>query len=402
MPETDDPRKALSSDDVAVRTAGARDLGQSGTFEDAVVLLGMAKGDRSPSVRLCAAAAAAEIVLRVSLAPEQRKVVLEQFHNFDPANNTSLPLVLAGVPDPEGIERLGRLMRDPRSDVRSGASKALQRMSQNPAAVPLLAACVRDWLMAGKHPVDAVAELVRLSSEAGFPGMDEALPVAARKGRAAALAVQEALDWIVARRDPNSWVGLWLKLGEKDEVLDWLWLEKGRVWGPQGPLGPLAVGDGVARADGIPEISRLRLGRAGDDGLIEALRVGDHTLWRHAGRALVKLIDELEDTVFRTCTEAALGVARELAPLEGTSAIRARAIALWRGGALREAEQVLDAAVAGEKRIKPEVQWLIANVKLGLGDLDTARDSLKSCLKTAPKKATWRSEAEALLGSLER
>ena len=413
MPETDDPRKALSSEDVAARTAGARDLGLIGTFDDALLLLEMAKTDRSTSVRLGAAAAAAEIVVRVGLNPEQRARVLEQFSNFDPGNNPSLPMVLAGVPDKAGIERLGLLMRDPRSDVRNGAATALKRMTENPQAVEALADAVRAWLLAGKHPADAVAELVRLASEAGFPGMDEALSVAAKKGRAAALAVQEALDWLVSRRDPASWAGLWLALGEKDEVLDWLWFEKGQVWGERrhqgeagdsgevGLLGPLTVGDGTGEVEGRPPLQRIRRGRPGDDGLTDGMRMGEIVLWRHAGRALVKHIDDLDPVVLRRCVPAALGVARELAPLEGASAVRARALALWRGGALREAEQVLEAAIAGEKRVKPEIQWLIANVKLSLGDRDTAREALRSCLKAAPKKAAWKGEAEALLGRLE-
>lgn len=400
MPETDDPRKALASDDVTVRTAGARDLKASGTFEDVEPLLAMAKADKNPSARLYAAASAAEIVIRSELSDGQRRWLLDELVNYDPANNPSLSMVLAGIMDPEGLERLGRLMRDPRSDVRAGACTALRMMSKHPKAEVVLPDAVRRWLLAGKHPDDATAELVRLASEAGFSSMDEALTKAAKRGRAAALAVQEALDWLVSRRDPTSWAGMWLSLGDDATVTDWLWLERGSVWGESGLLGELTVSDGVGSVQSIPPLHRIRLGRASDEGLTEAIRIGDRTLWHHAGRALVKLIDELDTAVLRSCVPAALGIAKEIASLEGASATRARVIALWRGGALREAEAVLDSAIAGEKRIKPEIQWLIANVKLGLGEIDTARDMLRDCLQGAPKKAAWRGEAEVLLSRL--
>lgn len=400
MPETDDPRKALQSDDVAIRTAAARELGSVGAFGDVELLLQMAKGDKSPSVRLYAAGSAAEILLRISPTAEQRKIVLAAMSNYDPANNPSLPLVLAGVIDEDGIERLGRLMRDPRSDVRAGAFMALRRMSQQAAAVALLSDAIRRWLLAGKHPDDATSELVRLASEAGFPGMDEALSAAARRGRASAIAVQEALDWLLSRRDPASWVGLWLMFDERGETLDWLWFERGRVYGREGELGELTVGDGVGTVQGRPEIQRMKLGKPDEAGLSEAMRVGERTLWRHSGRALVKVIDAIDEPVLKICAPAAIGVAREIATLEGATAVRARVMSLWRGGALKEAEAVLASAVAGEKRIKPEIQWLIANVKLGLGELDTAKEALVSCLQSAPKKAAFRPEAEALLASL--
>lgn len=402
MPETVDPRQALRSDDVAVRAAGARDLAGSGTFADALVLIELAKADKSPSVRLYAAAGAADIVMREGLDSVGRRAVVDAVRSFDPGRNPALLMVMAAVPDAEGIDRLGRLMRDPRSDVRGGATAALKRMAGTPDADRLLAEAVRGWLVGGKHPADAVAELVRLTSEAGWPGMDEAIRGAAGKGRAAAVAVQDAMDWMVARRDPGSWVGLWAATDD-ERIVDWLYLEKvgptPQAWGPDGVLGVLTVDDGVGSVAGRPPLLRVRGGRPTDDGPSEALRVGERMLWRHTGRVLVKLVEML-DEVLRTCPPAALGVARDLAPLEGASAVRARAIALWRGGALKEAEQVLDQIVAGDKKPRPEIQWLVGNVKLGLGDLDSAREALRICVQLAPKKANWKAEAEAILTSL--
>lgn len=397
MAETVDPRQALDSDDVAVRTAGARDLAAVGAVDDAFRLIEMAKSDKSPSVRLYAAAAAADIVYRVGLDADQRRRCVEAVQSFDPGRNPSLLMVFAAVVDRTGIDRLGRLMRDPRSDVRAGAFAAVKRMSRLPGAEAVLPAAVSAWLLAGKHPSDAVADLVRLTSEVGWTGMDDAIRAAASSGRAAASAVQEATDWMIARNDPASWVGLWAAESD-DRITDWLYLERGHVWGPGGDVGPLTVTDGVGAVPGMPPVYRVRTGRT-DDGPSEALKVGEVLLHRLPAREIVRLVEQFHEA-FRSVPTVALGVARVLQPLEGASAVRARATALWLGGALREAETLLDTIVAGEKRVKADVSWLVANVKLGLGDLDSARDALRACLDNAPKKAGFRPEAEALLASL--
>jgi hypothetical protein len=399
MGETEDPRAALRSDDVAIRTAGARDLATRGSLDDGMVLLDLAIGDRSPSVRLYAAAAAAEILLRSEPARAEQVRILDRLKAFDPGYNPALLMVLAATPDADGIERLGRLLRDPRSDVRSGAQAALKRLAVRSPDDPRVADAVRAWLLAGRHPPDAVAELVRLASESGWLGMDDAFHAAASRGRAAQVAVQEALDWSVSRRDPASWVGLWVAVDDDQNVLDWLYLESGRAWGPEGELGALRVEDGVGTVAGRGPLVRVRLGRSTEDGPSEAIRQSERSLWRQTPKMLAKRTDSLEP-ILVACAPAALGVARELAPLEGAGAVRGRILALWRAGALSEAEHVLDAIAASEKKLKPDLQWLCANVKLGLGDLDSAREQLRGCLKTGPKKAVWRDEAEALLGSL--
>ena len=61
---TEDPRDALESDDVAVRVAGARVLAERGTQEDLPRLIKIAREDKSPSVRLYAAAAASDVAMR--------------------------------------------------------------------------------------------------------------------------------------------------------------------------------------------------------------------------------------------------------------------------------------------------------------------------------------------------
>ncbi|MEZ4237694.1 MAG: hypothetical protein R3F59_16410 [Myxococcota bacterium] len=407
MPETEDPRKALDSSDVTERAAGARDLAASGTYEDALRLVAQARDDKSLSVRLGAAGAAAAILFRASLTDAQRAEIVAALDGFDPGRNPSLAMVLAPVVDEAGIGRLGRMMRDPRSEVRAASLAALRQMSLRPEAEAVLPPAVRGWLLAGRHPPDAVAELVRLSTEAGWPGMDEALTAASRKGRAAAEAVREAVDWNAARNDPATWVGVWADIaGDPARITGWLYLEGGKAWGPPPDdadaaqeLGPLTVEGGVGAVPGMPPLVRVRTARPNDDTPSEAIRLGDRLLSRLPPREIARRWEALQPMV-TSCPVASLGVARELAPLEGVAAVRARAAALWRGGALSEAEAAVEAILAGEKKPKPEMLWILGNVKLGLGDLDSARDAIRRCLKAAPKKAPYRADAEALLASL--
>ena len=398
MPETEDPRTALGSKDVTERAAAARDLGKIGTFDDAMQLIALAKGDKSPSVQLHAAGAAGDILFRTELDAARRKAVIDEVKAFDPARNPSLLMALGAVVDDDGIGRLGRLLRDPRSGVRMGAMAALKRMSTLPQAADRLPDAVRRWLLDGRHPPDAIADLVRLTVEAGWPGMDEAIAASASKGRAAAIAVQEALDWMAARSDPSTWVGVWAAIGEA-RITDWLYLEQGTVWGPSGELGALTVTDGVGQIAGGPTLFRVRTGRPTDDAPSEALRIDERMLYHLPAREIVKRFEALQPMI-TGCERAALGVARELSPLEGVAAVRARAASLWRGGALADASSVLEGIIANEARPKPDVLWMLGNVQLASGDRDAARESLKACI-AAQKKSPYRDQAEALLATLE-
>lgn len=388
----------LQAPDVTERAQGVRELSSSAALDDALRLIDVALADRSPSVRLNAAGAAAEIAQRAAPDRAGQEAILARLSRFDPGFNPSLLLLLASAPDVGGIERLGRLLRDPRSDVRSGAVAALKRLVVNVHA-PVEPA-VRQWLAEGRHPADVVGEMVRMSSEAGWLDMDDLYREAAARGRPAAIAAEEALEWSVSRRDPATWVGLWAEVDAAEEVLlDWLYLEGGQAWGPEGEIGALQVDDGVGRLPGRPPLVRVRLGRATEDGPAQAFAFAERRLWHQTPRLLAKRIDVL-DAVLRGCKPAALGIARDLLPLEGANAIRARILALWRAGALREADRALTSLAASERKIKPELLWFHANVKVELGERDAARGVIEACLKGAPKKAAWRAAAEALAAEL--
>jgi hypothetical protein len=395
MANADDP---LHATDVTERAAAVRALAERGGLEDALRLVEVALADRSPSVRLHAAGAAAEIAQRTRPDRQGQAQILERIGRMDPGFNPSLLLLFADAADAGGVERIGRLLRDPRSDVRSGAVAALKRLVQR--GHPGAEEAVRGWLADGRHPADTVGEMVRMASEAGWVNMDEVFRQAAGRGRAAAVAVDEALTWSVSRRDPLSWTGLWAELDEDEvRVVDWLYLEGGQAWGPEGKLGPLQVDEGLGRIEGRPPLVRVRLGRAVEDGPEEAFAFAERRLWRLTPKLLARRVDALEP-ILQAFPPIALGVARELLPLEGANAIRARILALWRGGALRDADRALTSLTTGDRKLKPELQWIQANVKMGLGEVPAAREALQAALKAAPKKAPWREAAEALLETL--
>lgn len=384
----------LSSSDVQERTAAVRALGERRDFADFPRLVALATTDKSPSVRLTAAAVAGDVVVAQKRTPAQRKAILEALRTIDPGTNPPIVLALAAVRDDAGLERLGRLLRDPRSDVRMAAATALRRMAnldQGPVDLPKHLAA---WMTEGRHPVDALAELIRLAGECGWPSLEGPIRAAAAKGRATAEAAELALGWLAARRDPTSWAGMWMSTDE-DQPVAWLFVEDAVVFGAEGRLGDLEVAEGVGTVPGRGPLRRVWATRTSVEGTMEAITCDGRTLWRHKGPQLTRAVDELYPQL-SALPDVAAGVAEWMRELEGLGAMRARATALWKCGQLQEAEKVIASLLHGEKKPNPQVLWLRAAVQAEQGDLAAARASITQSLATAPKKAAWRPEAEAL------
>src|SRR5690606_32336998 len=126
--------------------------------------------DASPSVRLYTAAAAADIVCRMRgvngrarLTRQQRELLQTWVKTFDPGINPSLLMLLSAVADQSAVDRLGRMLKDPRNGVRAGAATALRRMSLSVAAADdmLVPMAVDKLLASRKLPADAVLDLVK-------------------------------------------------------------------------------------------------------------------------------------------------------------------------------------------------------------------------------------------------
>lgn len=386
----------LTSSDVQERTAAVRALGARGDFADFGRLVELAKSDRSPSVRLTAAGVAGDLAVRARRTAGERRQILDALRVVDPGTNPPLVLVLAAVRDDAGLDRLGRLLRDPRSDVRMAAATAVRRMANLDQGEVDLPGHVGSWLSEGRYPADALAELVRLAGECGWPLEDE-IRTAAARGRAPAEAAVQALEWLAARRDPTSWAGMWMTTDE--DPVSWLFVEDAVAWGAEGRLGPLRVAEGVGTVPGRGPLRRVWATRTTIEGTMEAITCDGRTLWRHKGPQLTRAVDDLYP-LLPVLPDVARGLAAWMKDLEGLGAMRARATALWKCGQLQEAEKVIANLLHGEKKPNPQVLWLRGAVQAGLGEVAAAKATLQQALDNGPKKAAWRPEAEALLRSL--
>ncbi|HHO51548.1 MAG TPA: tetratricopeptide repeat protein [Deltaproteobacteria bacterium] len=403
MGETDDPHRALKSKDVSERAAAARDLAREGSFDDVPILIELALTDKSPSVRLYTAAAAADVAMRTASAADeaQRRAVLAQIQGSDPGHNPSLLMVLAAIPEAAVVQRLGRILRDPRYDVRIGAATALRRMAVGGGADTdaLLGEAFATWLAAGRHPPDAILELVQIVGEAGLSALSEQLSAAAAAGRPHGEAVVEARRRLRQRGELESYAGLWLSHGvdvmqpEPGAVVGW-WLVTGaEAIASAGERVPLSLADGGARLGELP-VRLVWAPHRGEEGLRVALQVGGRAYWRCTERGLIKSVESLVEQL-EVIEGAGVAAAALLSTAEGVIARRLQGRLLWRSGRLAEAEAVLS-ELAAAKKPRAEVWWMLASVRAELGRPEAALQDVARAIEGAPKKCAWLAEATAL------
>ena len=412
MTKVDEARAALQGKDVAERAAAARVLASHGVWSDIDGLLAIAMGDKSPSLRIYTAAAATRIVLRTRMAGElgsaEERAVLEALRRYNPQGNPTILMVLGALGTSTARSRLGRLLRDPHSDVRLAAAAAVRRAALSQAAHgdADLPRDVEVWLGSRKTPPDTRAELVRLAGEAGWAELAGALRSAVAEGGGVAEAAQEGLKRLAERERPEAWHGLWIQAGadvldeeEPGEQAAWLLVADGvvhdgsdaRAVEPRGGALDIA-GLGTARRLWAPQVKA--------EGVFPAIQLPSATYWRCEGKALAKVVEER----IRELGAHPVGcrwLAEQLAEVDGAVAPRARALALWKGGDAAAASEAFD-RLLGVKKPKADLYWWRANMALGEGALDDARSYVDDYLAKAPKKAAYRGEAEALKASLTR
>ena len=175
--ETDDPVAALASKSIADRAAACRDLSRVGTVEHIDALTERAADDKSPGVRLNAAAAVADILSRCrvgaardELNDDQRDVYLASFGRINPVHNGGVFPMVATLDRPKSLSILQGGLRDPRADVRLAAAVGLMRLCTSIAVAddPGLEQSVVTLLDDGRHHPDAVAQICRLCAAAGY------------------------------------------------------------------------------------------------------------------------------------------------------------------------------------------------------------------------------------------
>lgn len=406
--ETEDPRVSLRDKDVSIRAAAARDLSRTGTVDDLPELLRLAKEDKSPSIRLCAAAAAADVSLRHarSLTDAQRRKLVTAVTTVDPGRNPSLLMSLAAVPTEDVVRRLGRLLRDPRYDVRAGAATALRRLAvcglgARPAATEVVERGMRAWMTGGKYPPDALLEMVRIIGEAGLGGLAEDLQVMARHPGLHE-AAKQASARLAAATNSESWEGLWVSWGvdvlqpEPDAPVDWVAVDGASGVGPGGEQHELNTG--VRPAFAGETVRLLWASRPDDEDLVPAFQRGGVAYWRLGGTTLVKACGDVLSALEQE-PRAASVAAEALGGVDGVSAKRLRARLLWRAGRHQEALPLLD-ELTEQAKPKGEDLWVLAHVHEAAGASDQARTAIAEAIAAAPKKCTWRDDAEALAAML--
>ena len=180
--ETTDPIAALGSKSIADRAAGCRDLSAVGTVENLSDLASLAGTDKSPGVRLSAAAAVADILSRCrvgaarkQLDDDQRDVFLAMFSRVDPALNAGVFPMIATLDRPRSLSIIAGGLRDPRGDVRLGAAVGLMRLcsSQAVAGIQSLEDSVVELLSDGRHQPDATAQIARVCAAVGYTSATE-------------------------------------------------------------------------------------------------------------------------------------------------------------------------------------------------------------------------------------
>jgi len=383
-----DARDRLTTGQVKDRAAAARELAERGDWSDMELLVRAATTEKSPSVRLYAAAAAADIAAAHRGASGQRKMTRKQrdeLHTWagsiDPVDNPSILGLLSAAGDKRAVDRLCRALRDPRSGVRAGAAIALRRLALSAAAADdrYLPGAIRKLLAHPKLPVDAIADVTRLIGECGWIDLRDALGRAASTGGAAAEAATEARQRL-SDRDPS---GVWLSSGtdvllpEPAEPGPWMIVVDMTIHRPDGqaPLGDHRL---------------LRAPRVAKEGSFDTLQIDGETFYRLAGGELTAFVEAAQTDL---AGDAAAWIASQLEGEEGPAAERARALATWRSGDLEAA----DALLSSLSKPKADVLWWRAQVLHGLGRPDEAKAMAARFLKKAPKKSPFRADAEALV-----
>jgi hypothetical protein len=308
-------------------------------------------------------------------------------------------MLLSAAADGAAIERLGRMLRDPRNGARVGAATALRRLalSAEMAGREDLPDAISSWLASGKLPPDASLDLVRLVGEAGFVALSAVVRDQARAGRLHAQAVDEAVARLRQCADEASWEGMWvsdgrdvLEIGEAAGASTWSVIAGGRCFSGGG------VSSGLT-AEPVRRIWAPRPG--GPEARYPAVQRGGFTWWRCDGKGLADAVDERWDTFGPPDLPALAHLRTWLAAEEGPGPMRSRALLSWRLGHFDEALGLLE-DLALQKKPRGDVFFWLGRVAAELGKRDRAVEALDTFLDKSGKKAPWRKEAEELRARL--
>ena len=217
--ETTDPVTALESKDIADRAAACRDLSQMGSVEHLERLADVAAMDKSPGVRLSAAAAAADILSRcrvgdgrAKLNDEQRLAYVSIFNRINPSVNAGLFPIMACIDHPKSRTVVLGGLRDPQADVRLGAAVGLMRLCSSVEVVhdDDLEAEVTSLLADTRHQPDTFAQIAKVCAAVGYASSVELIRYLQLSGTNADV-VMESLGILDGAKHPLQ--GIWYSDG---------------------------------------------------------------------------------------------------------------------------------------------------------------------------------------------
>lgn len=392
-----DPRALLGSTNVADRARGARELAAAGGTGDLDALLALAVGDKATSVRLYAAASVGTLLGRArrdgELSPELGQKLFQAATSVEPGHAPGLLVALAAVPGPEVLARLGRILRDPRQDVRDAALTAFTRIALSGHTVdtgPLEAELIHQ-LGQKRIATDVVVGLARLAADAGL----EALLKALSEGHRGVRGVGEALELAAQRA------------AERDVLRTGLFVSDGRDAFDETPAGEavwIGIGADGAFRDGV----RLEI-RDGTLGGVRYRLVFVGAVAKEPARAALAggglLWKRLDTKGILTFVEDSAGLdptfAKLLYETLGDDGIgsRGRAILALQAGRPAEALDQLEALVS-IKKPKLDLWYWVALARKAGGDEAGARVAIEVFVTKAPKKHPLRAAAVELQAAL--
>lgn len=404
MDPIDDPRRMLHHKEVARQAAAARELARVGDWEDLDALVALAIHSKSSAVRLYTAAAAADIAHRLRVAGEidlERELALLSYvAESDPGRNPSLLMLLSAVEDRRALDRLARMLRDPRNTVRAGAIAAMRRLALSCTAAARLdiGPRVAEWLAHAKLPADAALELVNLVGEVGLAEAEAQIAPLARHSERHADAVALAVERLERRRHAAGWQGLW----RADGADVWELVQEGA------PIRWLAIGLDGATLDGRPVSVAVDAGGALVEGAparlvfaapigspeerVPVVQVGAESFWGVTGKLVADLLDDDPEAL----PPLPRGLPDPTAALEGPAAAKPRALWAWRAGDLDAARAGLS-ALTDRARPQHSLFYFLAKVCEEQGDRAAARAAAEAFLERVKPKAPFRDRAEALV-----
>ncbi len=364
-------------------------------------LAALAGTDRSPGVRLSAAAAAADILSRhrvgeaaKGLSTRKRNTLTELYRRIDPSVNPGVFSVFGCLDRPSALVAIGGGLRDPRGDVRLGAAVGLLRLCTSLAVANTakIQKTVVGLLSDGRHKPDALAEIARICAAAGYRSGEDFIRGLVLPGAHGDL-VREASAIFEANTEP----------------VRGLWYSDGRDAGETNPASP--IGGALALVDergalvcidgkwksvkSFPgtDVRRMHFRKVGAIEAEPAFQTEDRTWYLGGGPGALCEIDGLTsaqqidwDKLGKSNATARRAVKAVGAHLPDTSAgYRARGLLLARADDRDGAIAALEMAV-GLKTVYPDCWSLLGDALWSAGKKAAAKGRYKTFLRKARKR----------------